>query len=123
MNEPQRLGSQMLFPALAIVFGLLVAAFDVAVPFGDDTEKGTVFLWVICCGLLGFLRPTRPWRWACLVGLWVPAAHLVLHALDLPDSINPNDYATILVLVPVSLAICALAAWSGAFVRHLVRVS
>jgi hypothetical protein len=104
--------------ALAVVLGASAAAFDVAAPFGDDSAKGTILLWLAACGLFGFLRPRRPWRWALLVGLWVPATHLVLHALGLPHALNPNTYTTALLLVPVALAFCLVAAYAGSLVRY-----
>jgi hypothetical protein len=106
------------FSALAVALGLLVAWFDVAAPFGDDTEKGTIFLWLGSCGGLGVLQPRRPWRWALLVGPWVAVAHLVRHALGLPDSVHPNTYTTILLLVPVSLAVCLLGAYGGSLLAR-----
>jgi hypothetical protein len=103
---------------LAVALGLLAAAFDVAEPFGDDTAKGTILLWLASCGLLGFLLPRHPWRWACIVGPLVPVTHLLLHAFGIPHAMNPNTYATILILVPVSLVICAVAAYAGSFLRR-----
>ena len=102
----------------AIALGLAVARFDVAAPFGDDTAKGTLLLWAACCGALGFLQPRRPWRWAVLVGPWVPAAHLAIHGLGLPASLNPDTYATVLLLVPLSLAVCLAAAYAGSLTRR-----
>jgi hypothetical protein len=106
---------------LAVGLGLLAAWFDVAAPFGDDTEKGTLLLWLVSCGALGLLQPRRPWRWALLVGPWVPAAHFALHALGRPDSLNPGGYTTILVLVPVALAVCLLGAYGGSLLRSAGR--
>jgi hypothetical protein len=103
--------------ALAVAAGLLVAVFDVAAPFGDDTAKGTLFLWVVACGSLGLLLPRRPWRWALLVAPWLPVVHGLRHALGLTDSIHPNTYTTIAILVPISAAVCLLAAYGGALVR------
>src|SRR5262245_24729450 len=102
----------------AIALGLAVAWFDVAAPFGDDTAKGTLLLWVACCGALGYLQPRRPWRWAVLVGPWVPAGHFAVHALGLPASLSPDTYATILFLVPLSLAVCLVAAYAGSLARR-----
>jgi hypothetical protein len=104
--------------ALAIALGLVVAGFDVAAPFGDDTAQGTVLLWLLSCGTLGVLLPCRPWRWAVLVGPWVAAVHAARLALGLPGALHPNTYATALILLPVSLAVCLAAAYAGAFARR-----
>ena len=108
---------------LAVALGLLAASVDVAAPFGDDTAKATVLLWLVSAGLLGFLQPRRPWRWALLIGPWVSAVYLLWRALGLPVAINPNTYTTILLLVPVSLAVCLTAAYSGSMIRRAVSRS
>jgi hypothetical protein len=111
------LGRTWLWTTVAIVLGLLTAWADVAAPFGDDSEKLTLLLWLLSCGVLGLLQPRRAWRWALLVGPWVPLVHFLLHAFGFRDSINPNSYATILLLVPLSLVVCLLAAYAGSLVR------
>ncbi len=105
---------------IASGLGLLIAALDTAAPFGDDSSKLTILLWLMAGGSLGFVMPSRPWRWAMLVGPWLPLTHLLAHVLGLPDSIHPNTYATILTLVPVSLAVCSVGAYGGALTRRLL---
>jgi hypothetical protein len=107
----------LLVGGLGVALGLVTAAADVASPWGDDTGKVVLLLWLVSAALLGFLRPARPWRWAPLVGLWLPLAHLVLLALGLPDTINPNTWSTAAILVPVALAACLIGAYGGAFLR------
>jgi hypothetical protein len=107
--------------SLSIILGLFVAWFDVRAPFGDDTSKGTVLLWLVFGGSLGFLWPRQSWRWAASLGPWVPAIHLLRHVWGLPDSINPNNYATILLLVPVSLAVCLIGSFGGSLLRNQFR--
>ncbi len=104
---------------LAVAFGFLAAAVDVVAPFGDDTSKVTLFLWLVSSGLLGFLQPRRPWRWALLIGPWVPAAHFVFHVLHLAVPFTPS-VTTILILVPVSLVACLVAAYGGSLIRRAV---
>jgi hypothetical protein len=118
MTWPDRSRGGILVAGTAIVLGVLVAWFDVVAPFGDDTEKGTLLLWLTASGVLGLLAPGRPWRWALLIGPWVPAAHLILHALGRPHSMNPNTYTVAMILVPISLVVCLLAAYGGSLIRH-----
>jgi hydrogenase/urease accessory protein HupE len=105
---------------VAMTLGLLVAWFDVHIPFGDDTEKVTVLLWLVSSGVLGLLQPRQPWRWALLIGPWVAIVHGVRHALGIPDTMNPNTYATALILVPVSCVVCLIGAYCGALARRAI---
>src|ERR1700756_317874 len=89
MRTGQRLEVGVVLP-LAIILGLLTAAFDLAAPFGDDTAKVTILLLGGSGGLLGFLQPRRPWRWGLATGLWMPLAHVVFHTLGWNHAINPN---------------------------------
>ena len=106
--------------AIASGLGIMVALVDRATPFGDDSSKSTIVLWLACSGLLGLAMPVRPWRWALLVGPWLPATYLVLHVLGSPAPINPNTVNGILILLPFSLTVCALGAYAGAMARRFI---
>jgi hypothetical protein len=106
--------------AVASGLGILVGVIDQVAPFGDDSSKLTILLWLLASGSLGFVMPRRPWQWGTLVGPWLTLIHLLVHALGLPDSIHPNTYAAILLLFPVSLAVCFVGAHGGALARRLV---
>ena len=118
MTENNRVWQRLLIYPVACMAGFGIAWFDVAAPFGDDTEKGTILLWLLSSGIFGLVWPVRPWRWAMLIGLPVPAVHFALHWLNAADSLNPNAYSTIMILLPVSAAVCLFAAYSGSFLRH-----
>src|SRR5438552_15492837 len=79
MTENNRVWQRLLIYPPACVAGFGIAWFDVAGPFGDDTEKGTILLWLLSSGIFGLVWPVRPWRWAMLIGLPVPAVHFALH--------------------------------------------
>ncbi len=104
-----------------MIVGISTARFhiDVVAPFGDDSSKLTILLWLLSSGGLGFVMPRRPWRWALLMGPWLSLTHLIVHASGLPDSIHPDTYAIMLLLAPMSLAACSVGA-SGALARRVV---
>jgi hypothetical protein len=106
--------------AVASGLGILIALVDRAEPFGDDSLKSTILLWLACSGLLGFALPRRPWLWAVSVGPWLPAMYLILHALGLNSSMKPDTYTTALLLMVVSVVVCAVGAYAGALVRRIV---
>jgi hypothetical protein len=113
--------SRTIAVAVASGLGIAIAVQDRAAPFGDDSAQFTVFLWLACSGLLGFAMPRRPWLWAVCVGPWLPAMYLVLQVLGLHAPINPNTYTTSLILIPISLGVCAVGACAGALARRIVR--
>jgi hypothetical protein len=45
-------------------------------PHWDDTGI-TAFAMVSAAGVCGLIAPVRPWRWALLVGIWIPA-HMLM---------------------------------------------
>jgi hypothetical protein len=106
--------------AVASGLGILIALVDRAAPFGDDSSKSTIVLWLACSGLLGLAMPRRPWLWAVTVGPWLPAMYLVLQAMGLHSPIKPDTYTTSLLLVGVSLVVCAVGAYVGALARRII---
>ena len=120
MKRQTRFG-QAIGVAVASGLGIMVALVDRASPFGDDSSKSTIVLWLACSGLLGFASPDRPWRWALLVGPWLPGMYLVLHTLGRANPIHPDTYVGILMIMVVSLAACALGAYAGAMARRIIR--
>jgi len=106
--------------AIAAGLGLVIAAIDMAAPFGDDSSQFTVFLWLVSSGLLGFAMPQRPWRWAALIGPMLPLAYLVRRVAGFLPHDDRNGYSTYLILVPVSLAACLLGTYVGAAARRVV---
>lgn len=111
--------SNALLWVIATVLGMLTAAQDWAAPFGDDSSKSTIVLWLAFSGLLGFADPRRPWLWAVLVGPWLPLMYLVLQAAKLFTWPPPNNDATALILLPVSLVVCAIGSYAGAMLRRI----
>lgn len=101
--------------------GIAIALQDRAAPFGDDSGQFTVFLWLVSSGLLGFSLPRRPWLWAVSIGPWLPAMYLLLQVLGWHAPIHPSTATTSLILIPVSLAVCAVGAYGGALARQVVR--
>jgi hypothetical protein len=105
---------------IAVVLGLALGILDTAAPFGDDMAMFTLLLLVLTSGLLGFVQPKKPWLSGILVGVGLPLVALAAHALGLSHHNPPNTYATLLPLIPVSLAVCVIATCCGAFARRVL---
>jgi len=113
------LNSWLAFP-LAVFLGLLIAAFDLGAPFGDDTEKATIILLAASGGLLGFLQPNWPWRWGITAGVWMPLSHGVFYLFGWGHAINPNTFPAYLLLLAVSVAICTAGGYPGSLLRKAI---
>jgi hypothetical protein len=62
--------------ALSIVLGFITA-------YAALHSAGDVLVYVLLFmfgGLLGYLGPQSPWRWALVLGIWVPIAEIVSRA-------------------------------------------
>jgi hypothetical protein len=115
--------AKLLGPVTVVIaagLGLVIAAIDMAAPFGDDSGQFTVFLWLVASSLLGFAMPRRPWRWALAVGPVLPFTYLIMRLVGRLPLDDQNGYATYLILIPVSLAVCLLGTYAGAAARRFV---
>ncbi len=119
--RPDTWRSRTIMAAVASALGIVIAVQDKAAPFGDDSGQFTVFLWLVSSSLLGFVMPRRPWLWAVCIGPWLPVMYLVLQALGWHVPIHPNTATTALILLPISLGVCAVGAYAGALARRILR--
>ena len=94
---------QLLIP-VALLLGLLIALADTS-PGWDDTGISAVAL-LGGCALLGAVDPARPWRWALLVGLWIPVLNVAVS----------RNYGSLL-----ALAVAFVGAYLGSFAGRLAR--
>jgi hypothetical protein len=106
---------------VAAVLGILIGVADVVSPFGDDSGQFSVFLLLVCSGVLGFARPHQAWRWAIAIGPGLPLTQLVCHALGW---ISPGGHllvSSIVLLLGFSVGVCLVGAYGGALARRVFR--
>lgn len=62
-----------------------------------------------------------PRAWITVVAVWacLPLAHLIKHLLGLPDMLQPNTYASILLLAAFTLVVAAIGAGGGLLIHAL----
>ena len=104
LQERGRAMRQKLLIPVALILGLLIALVDTS-PGWDDTGITAMAL-LASCGLLGAVEPARPWRWALLVGLWIPAINVARH----------HSFGSVL-----ALAFCLVGAYLGALAGRLAK--
>ncbi|SRR6266705_3396777 len=100
-HRPSRLAYRLLAAGMALL-AAYVDRHD-----GDVTEL-LAFV-AVGAGLLGYLRPARPWRWGLLLGLVVPATEAAARLLHQTGRAAPDPGGAIVALVPA-----VLGAYAGA---------
>ena len=102
------------FYGIAVVLGVACGVVHVGVRDPLLTALGVVMSTMF----LGYMRPSRPWRWVLLVGLFVPilmtGANLVGYYKDLSRA---GLYGSALIMLPG-----VAGAFGGHFGRRFMRV-
>ena len=113
-TPPKAESSDALFYGIAVVLGALCGLVHV----GVRDPLLTALSVVASTMFLGYMRPSRPWRWVLLVGLFVPAvmsgANLMGYYRDLSRA---GLYGSALIMLP-GIA----GAFGGHFGRRFMRV-
>ena len=72
--------SPLLYASLSVVaiaFGIAIAWVDSRPNWNDDGITAGAMM--LAAGVLGLIGPRRPWLWALLIGIWIPA-HAIARA-------------------------------------------
>ena len=76
----------------------------------------TALLVMVPAMVLGFLRPSKPWRWAVLVGIFVPFVELLAYLFLKTQPYRAQVFQSFLALLPA-----LVAAYGGAFGRGVIN--
>lgn len=114
---------RQMFESLAILRIAAVAAglFAAWVDFHNDEPQTPMLVIVIGSFILGAIRPRQAWLWGLIIGLCMPAAHLIgprlgMHPIDAGSSASSSGALSLAVLV-IPAIICA---YLGAGFRKLI---
>ncbi len=95
---------------LALYLGLLVGLTDLRT---DDPQLPALLL--ITFGLfLGFAQPRAAWRWALVLGLWIPVLGLIARTAGVTDAQFSDVLVSLVVLVPALVGV-----YAGVFLGRL----
>lgn len=88
------------------VLVLLAGAAAGYVDLHNDEVQACLILMLPAGFFAGLLQPRGAWRWALVLGLGVPVAHLVARLVGYrpPYPVRPNDFAVLLALIPAFVA-------------------
>jgi hypothetical protein len=103
--------------AVAVVAGTGIAAVDNLANQGEVSPIVIVVLLLAATATVGGLGGVRRSAATLAVWVWLPLIHLVKRVLDLPDTLHPNTYLSILMLAAFTLVVAALGTGCGLMVR------
>src|SRR5438105_2960348 len=111
-GRPVRLGA-------GLAAGAAIAAVDNFAFGGEVSPIVVVAMLLAGAAAAGAAWGRRGWVAAAAAWAWVPAAHLAKRLLGLPDTLQPNTYASILLLAAFTLAVAAVGTGCGVLARNL----
>lgn len=112
--------SRLLGNSAGFIAGAGIAAVDTLAFGGEVSPIVIVGMLLVISGAIGITWGSRGVVAAGLAWVWLPLAHVVKRAFGLPDTIQPNTYASILLLGIFSLAVTGLGLGFGIAVRRLL---
>jgi hypothetical protein len=111
-NLPTQLG-------VGLVAGAAIVYVDNYTFDGEVSPIIIVALLLAATAIAGAMWGRSGWRAAAVTWACVPLAHVVKHVLDLPDTLHPNTYTSILYLAVFTLVVAASGTGCGVLVRRL----
>jgi hypothetical protein len=88
--------SDLWYYVLAAVAGIGTGWADVTI----DDLLFTALLVLMACMLLGLLRPRWPWRWAVVVGMFIPLTELAAYLILTMKPTRAQVYGSFLASLP-----------------------
>ncbi|HUU36192.1 MAG TPA: hypothetical protein VMW48_19140 [Vicinamibacterales bacterium] len=101
----------------AAAAGIAVATVDNFAFRGEVSPVVVVALLLVATAAAGAIWGWPGWVAAAITGASVPLAHVVKHALGLPDTLQPNTWASIGTLAVFTLAVSAAGLCGGVLLR------
>jgi hypothetical protein len=99
--------------------GATLAAVDNLAFGGEVSPILIVAMLLVCTAAIGVLWGRRGLVAGTVAWAWLPAAHLVKKVFQLPDTLHPKTYGSILKLAAFSLVITAIGFGLGLLLRQL----
>ena len=116
-------GSRWQLPiALGLGAGAAIAAVDNLMFEGEVSPIVIVLLLLVATLAASAVWGRRGFLTAFITWVWVPGAHVVKHAVGLPDTLHPNNYASIGKLGAFSFVVALVGTAFGVLLHRLVTV-
>jgi hypothetical protein len=108
-----------LLVGIGFIAGAVIAAVDNFAFEGEVSPIVIVAMLFAATAAAGWIWGWRGWQASAVVWLCVPLAHLVKHLLRLPDTLQPNSYASILMLAAFTFAVSTIGTGCGVLLRRI----
>jgi hypothetical protein len=102
--------------ALAIVCGCVISYID----FHASEVQATLLVILVCNSLLGFFWPKRAWRQALLVGVCLPAIHVIAFSFSDRALWEWRPYLSRLMILAPSVTASVIGAYVGVLARYWI---
>ena len=113
----------LLLIGFGFVGGAAIAAVDNFAFEGEVSPIVIVALLLTVTAGVGRIWGWRGWPSSVVAWLCIPMAHVIKHMLDLPDTLHPNTYTSILMLAAFTFVIAAIGTGCGVLLRRLTTNS
>jgi hypothetical protein len=108
---PARLGA-------GLVAGAVIVYVDNCAFQGEVSPIVIIALLVAATASAGALWGRSGWMSAAVTWACIPLAHVVKHVLELPDTLHPNTYTSILFLAAFTLVVATVGTGCGVLARR-----
>jgi hypothetical protein len=102
---------------LALLAGGLISAVD-NLAFGGEVSPIMIVILLLAASAAFAFFLRHAWATALAVWIFTPLVHVAKHLAGIPDTIQPNTYASIAVLAIFTLIVSLAGAGIGAALRH-----
>jgi hypothetical protein len=109
--------------SVGLAGGVAVAYVDNCAFGGEVSPIVVVALLLTATATAGAVWGRQGWITSAVVWACVPLAHLIKHVLDLPDTLHPNTYTSILYLAAFSSVVATIGTGCGMLVHWLLKVA
>jgi hypothetical protein len=106
-------------PVVGFVAGALIAYVDNFAFEGEVSPIVIVAMLLVATGIAGVLWGRQAWVASSAIWACIPLVHLMKHFLRLPDTLQPNTYASIVALAVFTLVVSSVGTGGGVLLRWL----
>lgn len=109
--------------AVGFVAGVVIAGVDNFAFEGEVSPIVIVALLFVFTAAAGWICIWRGALVSMMAWICIPLSHVVKRVLDMPDTLHPNTYSSILMLAAFTFVIAAIGTGLGVVVQKLTRES